>query len=128
MTFIMDDLWTIENKPCENPLKEMIKHLGSGELWGMYEGVQIPSLACNIEPLNFEKRARSIVELLADPGVSERYIRNMARDLQIRCINEGKSHLSDGIGKALSLSARAGERKLNLDARETLKERMREIL
>ena len=89
----------------DNPLREMILHLGTGELWGLYEGVSIPSLAVDIDPLNLDKRTRAIIDLIACPGKTEKYILQMASELQIRCINAGRSDLADGISEAKSLWA-----------------------
>jgi len=81
----------------------------------------------DVEPANLEKRTRAIVELLEDPGRTEKYIRNMATKLQIKCINAGRRDLSAIISAAKSASISPEEKRSRLARREHLKEKMAEM-
>lgn len=81
----------------------------------------------DVEPANLEKRTRAIVELLEDPGQTEKYIRNMATKLQIKCINAGRRDLSAVISAAKSRRLGEEEKRVRLARREHLKERMAEL-
>jgi hypothetical protein len=121
--YCLDDatrFWgSVEDPPEHNfPLGEMILYLGENLAAQFYD----------VEPRNLEKRARAIVELISDPGQNEKYIRKMASELQIKCINSGKQNLAAGIGEAMSLISASETRKINLEKREELKKRMAKVL
>jgi len=113
-----------ESLEYDNPLKEMIVHLVSGDLWGTYDGVEIPSLAFDIELLNLDKRKDAIIDLLSDPGVNEKYIRQMADKLRIRCINENRQDLADAIFEAMQIQQSSEQRKISQEKRNWLKRRV----
>lgn len=112
--------WISPEEPIEYnlPISEMILYLGEN----------LTALFYDIEPKNLEKRSRAIIDLLSDPGSNEKYIRKMASELQIKCINSGKQNLAAIIGEAMSLISASETRKINLEKREALKRRMIEIL
>jgi hypothetical protein len=121
--YCLDDatrFWgTVEDPPEHSfPLGEMILYLGENLAAQFYD----------IQPQNLEKRARAIIELISDPGQNEKYIRKMASELQIKCINAEKQNLATIIGEAMSIITASEVKKINLEKREELKKRMMKVL
>jgi hypothetical protein len=112
--------WITPEDPTDYdfPISEMILYLGENLAAQFYD----------IQPQNLEKRARAIIELISDPGQNEKYIRKMASELQIKCINAEKQNLATIIGEAMSIITASEVKKINLEKREELKKRMMKVL
>lgn len=117
--------WISPDEPIEyiNPIREILTRIGEVDLWS-HDGALLPSLACDIEPFDLEKRTRAIVDLLADPGKNEEYIRKMAGELRIKCFSSGRLDLVDIIDSMLKLNIDLEKKKISLARREELKEKM----